>query len=133
MTYENRCTFCHLKFDWLAARFESPNPPCPDCGASTERLISAPAVIWSKPLVAYQDVKGETTKKDMANGGHFVFERDSDEAKEKGHPVRRFISTPQDQAEYCRREGLMNPKDLPSNLSIAKDGMNYETVNRSEV
>jgi hypothetical protein len=63
-----------------------------------------------------------------------VFERDSAEAQEKGVPIRRRIETPAQQAEYCRREGLVNPRDLPSTgMNIAADGMSYETANISEV
>ena len=135
MTYVNLCSFCKNKFEWRAPRFDTPDPECPKCGHMlTRRCITAPAIIWSKPLSAYQDPRGETTAKDVVNGGHFVFERDSAEAQEKGAPIRRRIETVADQRNYCRREGLVMPSDLPSaGMTVAADGTSYETANVSEV
>ncbi len=133
MTYTSRCPACRLSFDWRAARFTSPDPACPQCAGVTARQISAPAIIWSKPLNAYADPGKETFKKDQKNGGHWTFEKQSDRALEAGKPLPVLIETPQQQAAYCRREGLVNPRDLPPNLSVSKDGTSYETANLSEV
>ncbi|MCC6651146.1 MAG: zinc ribbon domain-containing protein [Candidatus Eisenbacteria bacterium] len=43
--YEYRCSGCHQSFETLLDRWDSPAPPCPQCGeARTERLLSVFAV-----------------------------------------------------------------------------------------
>ena len=37
--YEYRCTKCEFEFEEMAP-MSAPLPPCPTCGAATERLIS---------------------------------------------------------------------------------------------
>lgn len=133
MTYEVGCYKCRTVSEFRAPRFETPNPPCRLCGGPTDRLISAPAVVFSKRLVDYGDPSKETWAKDQRAGGHWVYERDSDRAKEEGKPVPRFIETAQDQRTYCKAEGLVNPSDLPSNLNVTADGCGYQTANISEV
>lgn len=131
--YSQSCNFCKNRFEFYSALMTSDDPACPKCGGETGRIFHAPGVIWSKPLVAYGDATKENYSRDNTNGGFWVNERDSDRAREAGHPVSTFISTPQEQAAYCKREGLMNPRDLPSNLSVTKDGAGWETANRSEI
>lgn len=114
-------------------RYEDPNPPCEVCGGPRERLISAPAVVWSKPISSYGDSSKENYRRDNANGGHWVMESRSDEALEKGGPIRRFIGSVQDQRNYCKREKLLMPSDVPNNMSISSDGRAWESHNRSEV
>lgn len=133
LTYEQYCHPCRIKFDFLAPRFTTPDPECPRCGGPTERQISAPAIVFAKPLSAYGDPSKETFAKDQKAGGHWVFERDSDRAQEAGKPIPRFIETRQQQADYCKSEGLVNPSDLPSSLNVTADGMGYQTANLSEV
>lgn len=133
MTYENACHACRRVFEWRAARYESPDPACSVCGGVTERLVSAPAVVWSKGLSDYGNKSKETYGKDQRNGGHWVFETKSDESIEKGKPIPRFLQTVSDQRDYCRRQGLMMPSDIPNNLTVDSSGRKYETANRSEI
>jgi len=128
VTFENGCRDCGVVLELVAQKLDSPLPSCPQCGAVMERLVSAPAVVWSKPMAAYGDRSKEGfTKQDKA-GGHWALEKTDD-----GTVHKTFIDTPQANREYCKRNHLMNPADLPSNLSIAKDGRSYETANKCEI
>ncbi len=109
------------------------DPACPGCWSPTERTYFPIASIWSKPLSAYADPSKETFRKDEKAGGHWAFEKTSDQAQAAGRPLPVFLRTQQDQNEYCKREKLINPRDLPSNLSVAADGHSYEKANLSEV
>ena len=129
MTYSNKCFICKEEFDWMAPRFNSPNPECPKCGGVTERQITAPAIVWSKPLGSYADPKSEGFHKQQKAGGHWAMEKHP----ETGAVSKTFLATPQDQASYCKRNGLIDPKNLPTNLSISKDGRSYEKTNVSEI
>lgn len=120
------------RFEWLARRYDDLDPEC-QCGAPSHRLPSRPNVIWSKSLNSYADPTRETYAKDQKAGGHWVMERKSQQALETGKPTSVFIDSVQKQNEYCRREGLVRPSDLPPNLSIAADGASWETTNKSEV
>jgi len=131
--YDNVCHPCRRKFEWLAKSHESTDPRCPDCDGPTERLVGAPNVIWTKPISEYGNKNAETYQKDLKNGGHWTFEKNSDAAQLAGKPLPVFIRNEKDNADYCRREKLINPKDLPSNLKVSAGGDSYETANRSEV
>jgi hypothetical protein len=131
--YKSVCKNCNKSFEWYSACMTLSDPPCPDCGGTTARGYFPLANIWSKPLVAYGDPKKESFHKDEALGGHVVFERDSDQAKSEGKPIRRVIRTIEDQKRYCKAEGLLNPRDIPNNLTVGADGKSYEKNNISEV
>lgn len=105
------------------------DPACPTCAGPTERNYFPVAAIWTKGIAAYGDPKSENFHKQQKAGGHMAMETD----KDTGAVRKVFIETPQQNREFCRRNGLVNPNDLPSNLSIAADGKSYETVNRSEI
>lgn len=109
------------------------DPPCPTCAGPTSRNYFPVAAIWTKALASYGDKSKETYHKDARAGGHWSLESKSDRAVEAGKPIKVFLETPQQQAEYCKREGLVNPKELPNNLTIAKDGKSYEKNNISEI
>jgi hypothetical protein len=106
----------------------SADPACPTCAGPTERAYYAVAAIWTKGIAEYGDKRSEGYYQQQKAGGHWTMETD-----ETGKVSKTFISTQQQNRDYCRRNGLINPNDIPSNLSIAKDGKSYETVNRSEI
>jgi hypothetical protein len=108
-------------------------PPCPRCGEATSRIFHAPGVIWSKSLVEYNDPRKENAGRDQKNGGYWVNRTKSWGAEADGKPRQEFITTPAQQAAYCREEGLINPRDIPNNLSVTADGMGWETANKAEV
>lgn len=107
----------------------SADPACPTCTGPTQRAYFPVAAIWTNGIAAYGDRKSEGFHRQQRDGGHIALETD----KDTGAVRKCFIDTPQAQSEYCKRNGLVDPKNIPSNLSIAKDGKSYETVNRSEI
>lgn len=131
--YASVCKECGMEFEWDSPRMTAGSKDCPQCHGATERLFFPVAAIWTKSLSAYGDPRKETFAKDDKAGGHWTFEKNSAAAIEAGKPLPVFIDTPQAQREYCKREGLMNPKDLPSNLTVDSSGKGYETSNRSEI
>lgn len=133
MTYSSNCFVCETSFDWTSPVMTTADPACPTCGGPTSRQYHPVAAIWSKSLSSYGDRSKETFAKDDKAGGHWTFEKSSAEAVEKGRPIPVFLDSPQKQREYCKREGLVNPKDLPSNLTVAANGTSYEKNNVSEV
>ncbi len=114
--------------DLVAQKEDSPLPACPQCGRAMQRMVSAPAVIWSKPMSAYGDRSKEGFAKQDKSGGHWAMEKRDD-----GSVGRCFIDSEQKNREYCKRNHLIRPSDLPSNLSVAKDGRSYETANKCEI
>lgn len=132
-TYRQVCESGH-EFEFYSSVMTSEDPQCPTCHCSTQRAYRfAPGVIWSKALVDYNDPSKENAQRDFKNGGFWVNERDSDQAKAAGRPIQTFIRTVKDQEDYCKREGLINPRDIPGNLSVTKDGAGWETANKAEI
>jgi putative FmdB family regulatory protein len=129
MTYINRCPTCGVDFEWLAPRFTTPDPDCRKCGGPTERQVTAPAIVWTKPMGAYADPNSENYYQQQKAGGHWAMETD----KATGAVSKVFIDSPQKQSDYCRRNGLIDPKNLPNNISVAKDGKSFEKNNVSEI
>ncbi len=132
-TYASYCRACEREFEWTSARMTTFDPACVECGGPTERGYFPIAAIWTRGISDYGDKRGETYRKDIQAGGHWTFEKNSDAAQSAGRPLPVLIRTQQDQNDYCRREKLINPKDLPSNLSVAADGASYEKANLSEI
>lgn len=128
-TYQSRCTPCDFAFEWQSPRMTLADPACPKCGGATERGYYAIQSIWTKPLAAYGDPKSENFYQQQQAGGHVSLETD----KDTGAVRKVFIDTPQKQTEYCRRNGLLDPKNLPSNMSISADGRSFEKANISEI
>lgn len=128
MTFENRCNECGATLELVAQKLDSPLPACPQCGLTMERLISAPAVVWTKPMAAYGDRSKEGYKNQQQAGGHFAMEKD-----ENGNVSRVLIDSHKAQADYCKRNNLINPNSMPSNISVSKDGRSYETTNKCEI
>ena len=127
--YRSSCFVCETTFEWDSPRMTTEDPPCPTCAGATERNYFPVAAIWTKGIAAYGDPKSEGFHKQQKTGGHMAMETDP----RTGNVIKTFISNPQEQASYCKRNGLVDPKNLPSNLSIAADGKSYETANRSEI
>ena len=128
LTYENACHDCRVIVELVAQKEDSPLPTCPDCGKPMERMVSAPAVIWTKPMAAYGSKSSEGYHQQQQAGGHWAFEKTPE-----GKATKTFIDTPQAQSEYCKRNGLIDPKNVPGNLSVNADGRSYNTVNKCEI
>lgn len=119
------CRSCNHRFEAYLSRHESPNPACEQCGGETQRMISRFAAIWTKGLSDYGDKRKETYWADQKAGGHWVARKRSGGGTDE-KPIREFISTPQEQASYCREEGLFNPSELGP-MEIDKSGQSFSS------
>ncbi len=117
--FEFQCASGH-RFEAYLHRREQLNPDCEQCGAASLRLISRFAAIWTKSLSDYGDKNRETYYQDQKNGGHWVARKRSGGGTED-KPIREFISTPQQQRDYCKAEKLFNPSDI-GGFSVDKSG-----------
>jgi len=108
------------RFEAYLSRRENPDPACQECGGATRRLISRFAAIWTKSLSDYGDKNSETYYQDQKAGGHWVARKRSGGGTED-KPLREFITTPQQQRDYCKAEKLFNPSDIGS-FSVDKSG-----------
>lgn len=105
------CGACGLVGEQYLSRVELPDPPCRACGGATVRQLSAFNVVFTGPLSAskYNDPKRAKAHLE----GHWVWERD---AAGKPHPT--LIRTFDDQRDYCKRNGLINPKEMPAHAEL---------------
>lgn len=114
--YENWCPACSVRREFFSHRVTEENPPCESCGGTTGRIISSFQIIWTGPLTAkYNDPKLEGAERE----GHWAWRRRSSLS---GNPEPVYIDSFQKQTEFCKEEGLINPKDLPRNLEVSADG-----------
>lgn len=116
MTYEFRCGKCGAEQERYIPLFSSPNPPCEDqdCDGETVKLVSGFAIIFTGPLTTkYNDQRLEGAHRE----GHWATALRTVDGK----PKPEFIETFQQQKEFCRREGLVNPRDLPTNAEATSD------------
>lgn len=116
LTYEFRCEKCGAEQERYVPRFASPNPPCEDaaCDGETVKLVSGFAIIFTGPLTArYNDRNLEGAHSE----GHWATRLRT----VSGEPEPVWIDSWQAQREFCKSEGLVNPKDLPSNAEASSD------------
>lgn len=89
-------------------------------------MISAFAVVFTGALSASkynQDVKGGLPEQRHMDG-HWAWRRRSSKS---GQPEPVWIDNFATQAQFCKEEGLVNPRDLPSNLEAGADGKSIST------
>lgn len=93
----------------------TPMHNCEHCGRQTYKIEATRfAVVFTGPITArYNDRDKEGAHKD----GHWGFEKGPD-----GKTKPTFIETFDQQREFCRRNNLMNPKDVGRNYEVAEDG-----------
>ena len=96
-------------------------PVCLECGCEMERLISGPNVCWARPLSFYADKKIEAEQSMKAEDGHWVWRKRSTERAD-GRPDRVWVDSRAKQLEVIRREGLLDPLDVPSDVQPDSDG-----------
>lgn len=115
--FEFGCVACGGYQERYLPRASSPNPTCEDpaCGGETQRLISGFAITFTG--IMYGSKYNDKTKEFAHQDGHWVTEKKTVDGK----PRPRFLETFQDQAQYCKQEGLVNPKDLPTNAESTGD------------
>ena len=77
-----------------------------------KKCVSYVNVVWAKPLGYYCGGKEE---------GHMVLRKNS--CRIPGQVLEReYITTVQQQRQYCKEEGLAMPDEMPSNVSVSTDG-----------
>ena len=96
------CVSYKRQVEFLLKHYTDDNKPCPKCRQTVTRLVGKPNVIWAKPLGWYS---GETDNKTGQKGdGHWVYETD-----EQGKKHQTYITSRQEQLDYCRRNGVVDP------------------------
>lgn len=115
---DTECKSRGRRVEWYAAKSTSPDPSCQECGHLMQRLVSSFGVIWSRPFSYYNDKAKDNSQMDE----HTVWRKRSTRRAD-GKPEICTISTFKEQADYCREEKLVNPRDLPSNAEPSRDGM----------
>ena len=114
--YESYCQVCHKVKEWYAKHFTDigENPFC-DCGEPMVRVASRFGVIFRGTITTkYNDKSAENYHRE----GHWGYRVKSSKS---GHPEPVWIETFQDQKQFCKDEGLVNPKDLP-NMEADSEG-----------
>jgi len=113
------CSSCSIRgkpVEHFYHHFDDTPLPCAECGSPTRRIASRFGVIWTGPISArYND-------RDSANAhqeGHWAWRRRSSKS---GKPEPIFLNDWQQQKEFCKEEGLANPREMPRNFEIAADG-----------
>lgn len=98
-----------------------PMQPCESCGCGTLKVeFSRFGIVFTGVITAkYNDREKDGAHRD----GHWGFDKGPD--GKTTTPCR--IETWQDQKDYCKRNGLMNPKDMGRNYNVAKDGRTVES------
>lgn len=92
------CEAVSNKIEFRVKSYDSENPACPTCGHTVHRSVSAPNVIWAKPLGWYQGGTGD---------GHVVYGKTED-----GKKYTKHITTRQEQLAYCKANGLYDPMEI---------------------
>lgn len=113
---EKDCLLFEKTFEWLSKTTDVNDPSCECCGAQTIRQISRFGVIWTGPITAkYLDKSLEGGNAE--SGGHWAYKKNT----LSGKPEPVYISTFQEQREYCKAEGLTPPQDTDHGM-IQGDG-----------
>lgn len=112
------CTNNGIVYDYLLRSYKDPDPPCPSCGGSVERMFSSPAVIWAKELGQYcgQNVEG-----------HYGYG-----TSETGERERVWITNRKQQKDFCKKYGYYDPNDLPSQPTADVSDINSTRNTRGE-
>ena len=112
--FEHRCTnpecpmFGQVR-EYFSWRYREDDPPCQECGGATERVVSRAMPVFLGEIAGKYLRNPHTEEARM--GGHWAWRRRSSRT---GKPEKVWISTWQEQARFCKEEGLYNPRDLPT-------------------
>ncbi len=80
------------------------------------RLLSTFAVVFTGVISArYLDSSAEGAHK--RDGGHWAYEKDA-----AGKTKACYIETFDQQRDFCKRNKLANPKEMPHSYPVAEDG-----------
>lgn len=106
--YESYCRECTRIKEWYSGHFADihENPFC-ECGEPMIRVASRFGVIFTGAITTkYNDRSAENYHQE----GHWAYRVKSSKT---GHPEPVWIESFQQQKEFCKQEGLVNPSELP--------------------
>jgi predicted nucleic acid-binding Zn ribbon protein len=110
------CEGCHKIEEHFRHRADDMTAPeC--CGKPMRQLISTFGIVFCGDLNRYNDPAKENLN--QADGGHYQWRVRSSRS---GYPERVLIRTRQEQKEFVRDEGLVDPADIAPNSQISDDG-----------
>jgi predicted nucleic acid-binding Zn ribbon protein len=113
--FEIRCLACSVTEDCYLAKWDLPDPPCPQCGAGRERLVSRFGVPFSGSIHKYMD----PTREGASQDGFWAYRKISSVS---GQPEATWIGDMQTLKEFNKAEGLAAPGEVPTNSTISADG-----------
>lgn len=105
-----QCAKYEEPFEWMGLHCDC-DPFCKVCGYITTRMVSRFAVTFTGVMSASKynvDTPGGNPAERHMDG-HWVTRKRSSKT---GKPEREFITTFEQQAKYCKEEGLVNPRDV---------------------
>lgn len=102
------CSSFGNEYEFLLKHWYDESKPCPCCQVTLNRLVGKPNVVWAKPLGNYGGGKED---------GHFVYGTDGN-----GKKYKKYITTRQEQLDYCRSEGLKDPMEIDRDSSLNARG-----------
>lgn len=127
--YESACTTAECQsrgtpIEWYTGDRSKPDPNCGDCGQPMRRMISPFGVVFTGPITGkYLDHKAEVKGED---GSHWAWETKGPDGQKLANPRPVRIETFQDQRDFCRREGLVDPSSIGP-AEIHADGRGVST------
>jgi len=91
---------------------------CYTCGRPMELVAYPLKTVFTGVITArYNNPQAENAHQD----GHYAWRRKSSTLP-GGKPQPVFIENFDQQREFCKAEGLANPKDMPTNFEVSSDG-----------
>jgi hypothetical protein len=102
------------------------DPNCPKCGVKMTRLVSLFATPWTGTLDRFKESNKERFQ-EAPGGGHYAWRVKSSRLADGG-PEKVLIQTRQDQKEFIKAEGLVDPTDMNRNSYIESDGKKLLTT-----
>ena len=119
--FEPSCGCSFAVVEAYLQHWDDPNIPCPKCGRLMLRLVSRFSPVWCRDLSSYND-----KSKDYASvDGHWGFNRDGS---------REYITSRSQQKKFVKRNGFVDPTDVPVNTKLSSDGRSLvNTGNLGEI
>lgn len=109
------CPKCGVVSERYESRYTDADPLCPECSGQQCRKVSQSHVVFTGPITSrYKDKSLEGAGRD----GHWAWRRKSSKS---GNPEPVFIDSFETQRQYCKDEGLINPKDVGPTM-MGSDG-----------
>lgn len=113
--------YAHAHEHYVATS-DKPDPNCDSCGLPTGRMISTFGVVFTGPITKrYNDPNADNAHMES----HWVWETKGP-GGEKIKPRPLLIEDFQQQREYAKREGLVNPKDVGP-MEVGSDGKSFSS------